>query len=355
MNILFFIHHLGNGGAERVTSVLANELAERGNKVTIGVYEHNENGYDLNSKVHVQRIYMPTGRFRRFRKYLKIRSVIKGNQPDVIIAVMPYNFVAAYISSFGLGIPVIVSDHANFTWNLNRTLKFIRHRVYALADKVTVLSHNDEKYMEKKLHNMKVMYNPLSFPRLTESTERMKNILACGRVSIWDVKGFDLLIKMWGNLAPKYPDWTLDIAGDGSEADFNHLKEIAKESNVLDRINFLGFCRNIKDVMAHSSIFALSSRAEGFPCSLLEAMSQGCAPVSFSIHGIISEIIDNNNDGFIVTDNDLDTFENRLSFLIENQECRQSMSNKAIASMERFEVSTIVDEWETFLNEIIAK
>ena len=355
MKIFFFIHHLGNGGAERVTSVLANELSARGMEVIIGLYDYNKNTYDLQSEIKIVEIPNLSGLFRRFKKYYYLRKTISEIKPNVIIAVMPYNFVAIKISSIGLGIPIIVSDHANFQWNANKILKFIRYNVYKLADKVTVLSHNDEQFMSSRLHNMKVMYNPLSFPLLTEKTERKKNILACGRVSIWDVKGFDLLIRMWGHLAHEYQDWTLDIAGDGSNDDFTHLKILAQQCGVEDRVNFLGFCKNIKDIMAHSSIFALPSREEGFPCSLLEAMSQGCSPVAFSIHNIISEIITDGEDGYIVPDGDLITFENRLALLMDSEDVRNKISKKTIESVKRFSVSEIGDEWESFLKKIVNK
>ncbi len=266
---------------------------------------------------------------------------------------MPYNFIAVKLATLGLKIPIVVSDHANFRWNVNKLLKFIRFYGYRFADWVTVLSHNDECYMKKRLHNMKVMYNPLSFSRLSEYTERKKNILACGRVSVWHVKGFDLLIQIWSKIAPVYPNWSLDIAGDGSEADFAHLKSIAREYGVLDRINFLGFCKDIKEVMATSSIFALSSRFEGFPCSLLEAMSQGCAPVAFSIHGIISEIITDGVDGYIVDDGNLKLFENRLAYLMDDDKHITQISAAAISSMKRFEVSIVGNEWESFLKEVV--
>ena len=353
MKVFFFIHHLGNGGAERVTSVLANELANRGLDITIGLYGYNKNEYDLNPNVTINIIKQPTGLSRRVKKYLNLRKYVRDLHPDIIIAVMPYNFVAMKIATLGMCIPLIVSDHANFTWNANRVLKLIRYYGYKFADRVTVLSHNDEIFMTNRLHYMKVMYNPLSFPRLFEPTQRKKNILACGRISIWNVKGFDLIIKIWGKLADKYPDWELEIAGDGCEADFECLKKITKECGIGNRTKFLGFCKNIKDVMAHSSIFVLSSRAEGFPCSLLEAMSQGCAPVSFSIHNIISEIITDGKDGYIVNDGDLQTFEEKLSLLIEQEELREIISKNAIESMKRFETTVIGNEWESFLNEVV--
>ncbi len=82
-------------------------------------------------------------------------------------------------------------------------------------------------------------------------------------------------------------------------------------------------------------------------------MSQGCAPVSFSIHNIISEIITDGKDGYIVNDGDLQTFEEKLSLLIEQEELREIISKNAIESMKRFETTVIGNEWESFLNEVV--
>ena len=351
MKIFFYIHHLGNGGAERVTSVLANELSRIGNDVTICMQHHNNNGYATGEKVSLD--FLPQGS-SRFKRFLNLRAAVKKNAPDVIIAVMPYNYMSIKLATLGMGIPVIVSDHTNFHWNANRLLKFIRYYLYRFATIVTVLSNNDKKFMEHRLHNMRVMYNPLSFPRLEKRTERRKNILCVGRVSVWEVKGFDLIIRIWGKIADRHPDWTLEIAGDGNENDFNYLKSLAEENGVINRMNFLGFRSDIVDVMSHSSIFALSSRIEGFPCSLLEAMSQGCASVAFDIHGIINEIITDGNDGLIVSDGDLDTYGKKLEQLMDNEELRYTLGHNSIESTKRFEPETIGQEWMNLLTSIVS-
>lgn len=341
MKILFYIHHLGNGGAERVTAVIANELNRIGNQVSICMHHNSANSYTIDSGIDLK--YLPE--VCRAKRYLTIRRFIKVLKPDVIIAVMPYNFVTMLIATLGLKIPLIASDHTNFQWNAVWKLKFIRYYLYRFADVVTILSHNDQKFMETRLHNMKVMYNPLSFPRLKKSVIRKKNILCVGRISVWDVKGFDLAIQMWGRIAKKYPDWTLEIAGEGEKKDLDYLEALTRENNVYEQTHFLGFCQNIKEIMSHSSIFVLSSRVEGFPCSLLEAMSQGCAAVAFEIHGIIEEIISNGKDGYIIKDGDLDSFSSIVEKLIADEELRIAIGNEAIKSVKRFEVENIGQEW----------
>lgn len=339
-----------------MTSVLANEMARQGHAIAIGLQNQRSNTYSINPKIELFVDNSGTsGVGRRIKKYVALRKIIKQWSPDVIIAVMPYNFVAVKIATLGLHIPIVVSDHTNFTWNANRALKFIRYYFYRTADAVAVLSKFDYNLMASRLKNAVVMYNPLSFPVVERKIGRNKTVLAVGRLSVWHVKGFDRLIEIWAAIAPKYPDWSLSIAGDGSENDYEFLKAQAIKFHVEESVNFLGFCDNIKEVMSSASVFALTSRIEGFPCSLMEAMSQGSAPVAFSIQGIIQEIITDGVDGYIVPDDDLDIFKEKLSLLIENEEKRKDISVHAIESIRRFEVDKVVNNWITFLNGLVKK
>ena len=354
MRIFFYIHHLGNGGAERVTSVLANEMARQGHTIGIGFQNKSNNAYSINPQIElIDKTSNSSSLFRRFKKYSSLRKTIKQWKPDAIIAVMPYNFVAVKIATFGLHIPIVVSDHTNFTWNANWKLKLIRYYFYRTADVVAVLSKFDYNLMSTRLRNMVVMYNPLSFPMIKETTNKDKIVLAVGRLSAWQVKGFDRLLKIWSEVAPHYPEWKLQIAGDGDKKDYDYLKSLVESFHLNSRVEFLGFCNNIKDLMAKASIFVLTSRIEGFPCGLLEAMSQGCSPVAFSIHGIIQEIITEGEDGYIIDDDDIGMFREKLCLLIEQEQLCDSIRHKAISNIRRFDVEKVVRNWISLLESLI--
>ena len=358
MNIFFFIHHLGNGGAERVTSVLANGLAANGHKVTIGVYASRSNLYELHSNVTIKQVdsYYMSGLFAKIRKYQGIRKLILQSSPDVIIAVMPFNYIAAKIASLGLSIPIVVSDHTTFSWNPTFKLKFIRYYLYAFADAVTVLTKRDKEMMSSYLHNTKVMYNPLSFPITNKAVlNRKKNIISVGRLSVWNVKGFDLLLESWAQIHSNYPEWVLKIAGDGDASDYEFIRNKTIALGIEHRVELLGFISNIKDVLEESSIFALSSRIEGFPCSLIEAMSQGCACVSYSINGIIKEIITDGEDGYIIEDGDVVSFSSAIEKLILDENKRNSIGEQAKISMQKLNAAYIITQWELFLKTVIDK
>ena len=135
--------------------------------------------------------------------------------------------------------------------------------------------------------------------------EKEKIILAAGRLNDWKCKGWDLLIKAWALINGQetmgngqindqslaLSGWRLQIAGTGSEQDFSFLKQLCKENDVEDSVEFLGYRTDMKELYQKASIFCLSSRSEGLPMVLIEAMSQGCAPVACENLGRTKEII----------------------------------------------------------------
>ena len=176
----------------------------------------------------------------------------------------------------------------------------------------------DKAYMARKLLNTIVIPNPLSFPPMNEmeyeqTYDSRNNILACGRLNAYKVKGFDTLIQCFALIAPKYPKWNLDIAGTGSDADFERLRRMALDYGVGDRVNLIGFHSDIADVMKRHSIFALTSRSEGFGMVITEAMAMGCACASFDLTGP-GEIIIDGIDGFLVENQNVKEFARVLSF-----------------------------------------
>lgn len=353
MTILFYLHHLNLGGAERVTSILVNELSRRGHTVFVVLYSNIIDSYPISKNVNI--IRLPRYRSKRLDHCIKLRKLIKDIHPDVCVGVLYINFLTLLKTTIGLGIPIIASDHTNFHWNENRLKKFTRYYLYRYASAVTILSENDKEFMKSRLHNLRVIYNPLSFPVLQSDEPREKTIICAGRLDAWRIKGFDNMFKIWSKICKKYPDWRLDIAGGGSNENSIKLVQMADELNIRDQVFFWGGVQHLDEVLKKSSIFALSSREEGFPCVLTEAMSQGCAPVAFSIHGNIQEIITDGQDGFIIPDGDLDAFQEKLEELICNEELRSRLGKNAIESMKRFEPDLIVDQWESLLQEVVNK
>jgi len=199
------------------------------------------------------------------------------------------------------------------------------------------------------------MYNPIEFSIPGEKSTRKKNVLAAGRLDGWHHKGFDNLIYVWSRIAKKFPDWSLDIAGDGTVDSLTFLKSLVTKYGIDEHVNFLGFRTDMEKLYQTSSIFVLSSRYEGLGQVLLEAMSQGCACVAFEFDGRTNEFITSPDVGIVVENQNLVELEKAIILLIENYKLREYLSAGAKIEAKRFSKEIITSQWEDLLNKVISK
>jgi GalNAc-alpha-(1->4)-GalNAc-alpha-(1->3)-diNAcBac-PP-undecaprenol alpha-1,4-N-acetyl-D-galactosaminyltransferase len=360
MKLLFFIGSMRGGGAERVMAVLTDELAKRGHEITLVVMSSYPSFYKLNKDVKLiqfdNRVNNSLfGKIKyKLKSYFFIRQKIKKINPDVVIPFMYSLITPVLISSLFLNIPVIASEHITFDKEMSFRLRFKRLYLNKLADRVTVLTEHDFNYIGNRLRNKVVMPNPLPYKPIDEfSNKREKIILAAGNINRYYHKGFDNLIKIWGKIANKYPEWKLLIAGGGNDENIRKLRELANKYNVNSQFELLGRVKDLDKKLRESSIFVLSSRYEGFGMVLIEAMSQGCACISFDCTAGPREIINNDVDGILVEDQNMDDMTLALSDLIENEDKRERLATEAIKSVDRFSVKNITDKWERLLVDVV--
>jgi GalNAc-alpha-(1->4)-GalNAc-alpha-(1->3)-diNAcBac-PP-undecaprenol alpha-1,4-N-acetyl-D-galactosaminyltransferase len=360
MKLLFFISSMRGGGAERVMAVLTDELAKRGHEITLVVMSSYPSYYKLNKDVKLiqfdNRVNNSLfGKIKyKLKSYFFIRQKIKKINPDVVISFMLSLNVMVLISSLFLKTPTIVSEHSTFDIKYSLKKRFKRFYLNKLADRVTVLTFHDYNFIGTRLKNKIVMPNPLSFVPLAKYNEdRKKNIIAAGSIDRFHGKGFDSLIKIWGKIANKYPEWKLLIAGGGNDENIRKLRELANEYNVNSQFELLGQVKDLDKKLRESSIFVLSSRYEGLPMVLLEAMSQGCTCISYDCKTGPREIISNNINGILVEDQNIDDMTLALSDLIENEDKRERLATEAIKSVDRFSVKNIADKWERLFADLV--
>lgn len=355
MKILFVNDQYERGGAGRVAAILVNQLYRKGYDITlVHDYENWQTSYYINEEIPKKLIITKSKKQRIWTKIGKwyicihtIRKYIKEIKPDVIVATQAMMFLCCYIANFRLGIPIIAADHTSFTRHINPILDFVRYQLYSKASGLSILTEKDFKILGTKFPNKQVIYNPISFPILERPTIRKKRILCVGRLEVWKIKGFDIIIKIWSEIAVNYPDWTLEIAGSGDIQSKERLKKMISDLK-LNSCMLLGEVHDMKNLYASSEIFALPSRIEGFPMVLMEAMSQGCSCIAFELGGATNEMLEKNA-GAIIKDGDIKAFKNALITLIENNAIRQQFSANALKNVQRFSVDRFVKSWEHLL------
>lgn len=370
MNLLFVISSLRGGGAEGVICTLANKLTERGHDVTL-ITTQNCHIYPINNKVNVieaceweydtfvgnifTRIYKKIA--NRFLDFFYLRKIIKEIRPDLVMSFLLRWLFFLILLCKGR-IPMVFADRNAAQYKFARNDFLIRHILFRFADVVQVMSRYDKAWLRNRYKHIVPMPNPLRFTPISDteyvnSFDKRKHILACGRLV--PQKGFDKLIESFSMIANKYPEWNIDICGEDSDTSnySGTIRKIVANNHLESRVNFLGFLKNVDCLMRSHSIFCLSSKHEGFPNVLSEAMANGMACVSFDIVTGPSEIIVDNVDGVIVENQNVEALAEALSMLIDSRELRFSYGLHAIENIKRFNCDNIVTKWEKMFITII--
>ncbi len=362
MKILFYIHGITGGGGERVLATLANEFAVRCENVSIATDIHTAFAYDINNNVKLYDLYdgnkvannVVAKLCNSIQLRINVRKIAKEEQPDVIVAFMSALGCTVVASTLGLGIPVVVSEHTNVSRNLGRLLDIRRRLFYPLANVVTILTRYDKKLWKNKYDNVVYMPNPVSLKETDGATNRENTVLAVGRVNQWEIKGFDNLLRCWSKLCHLHPGWQLKIAGDADKNALGKLNSLANELGCCN-YEFLGFRKDVYTLMQHSKVFCLSSRVEGLPMALVEAMNAGCCCVSFDVVTGPREIIQNGKSGLIARNQDNTDLTACLARVMSDDALREQLAKEAPLTIKKYSTERIIDRWYTLFHKIIEK
>lgn len=350
MKIIFVLPSIYGGGAERVVTLLSEHFVTKKIDVTIISNTYVKADYQVSSGVKVLPFFTTESQAKSklsiFRQIRCVRREMKKNSDAIVVGVMPMMFLIVVIASFFLKNKIVASDHTSFERPLKWHINFIRKYVYKMADAVTVLTQADYDYIDKGLKNKFVLPNPLAFTPVASIKDGKQNkILAVGRLDVWYVKGFDILIDAWSRIADKHRNWILEIAGKGNEESLFFLQKLTEDLGVSESVLFSGFHNDIDRIMRESSIFALTSRHEGFGMVLIEAMSQGCSCVSFDCGGRQKEIITDSTYGIIVENHDVFALSCALDRLIDNEKLRLELAQNGMELVGKYNIDIIAQKW----------
>lgn len=365
MKLLFFIHGLSGGGAERVLATLTNALVQKNHDVCIAYTEMRiDAAYALDPRIeeiHLFKHRMPqtillrikARLFMKLVKYSRIRRQVSECKPDVVISFLTHTNNDVIISLIGKKVPLIVSEHSKFSRFYSIRTNLSRYLFYRFASAITVLTSKDLERWRARYPKIYYMPNPLKISYGKDSNEkRNKVIMAAGRVEAWRIKGFDTLIRCWDELQNEFPDWKCWIAGDYSRKDIEELADLVP-SGAMEKVKFLGFRDDIRKLMQTSEIFCLTSRVEGFPMVLAEAMDAHCCCVSFDVENGPSEIIEDGKSGLLVANQNMNDLKNKLRLVMSDETLRHQLASQTTISIERFSTDKIVSRWEKLFTNVL--
>ncbi len=174
-----------------------------------------------------------------------------------------------------------------------------------------------------------------------------RTVLAAGRLN--PQKGFDLLVSAFGRVSKEHPDWRLRICGHGRMR--GSLDRQIREEGLSHVIELPGAC-DLAEEMAGASIFVLSSRKEGLPVVLLEAMSKGMAVASFDCPTGPREVLEDHRNGLLVPARDTDALAAAILELIEDDDLRRRCAAAAVETSKAYTMDSIGPQWKALLAEL---
>lgn len=351
MKILFFIHGLYGGGAEHVASILLNHFCEK-HDTYVAVTSFEAPHYPLDSRIHIidNRTKSRIPGNSRIPLFLKMARTIREINPDIIISFLARTNNNALFANLFLRRRIIVSERIALAQKIPFRQRIFRRLLYRTANRIVFVVANDCKKfgMTKK---SSVIYNPAMFEPYSDYNNRQRTIVTVSANSRWHIKGIDLLIKAWVKIAKQNPEWTMEIYGRLYEG--LNQRELCPITH--PRAKWMGWRDDMSEVLKTKSIFALMSRYEACPNSLIEAMSQGCACIVSDCDGGLKEIITDGVDGLIAKSENVDDIAQKLQTLIDDENLRRKLSAGAIEKMTQFDKNIFFAKWDNLIEEVAKK
>lgn len=363
-NILFVTQRFGIGGITKVNITIANELQKKGYKVSLLVLDELGNPplspefrvlSVAKSQNMIQYLSGISGKVglnfiaRKVLKYYaaKIDSFVKENKIDTVV----FNeYTIPLIALVNQAVKKIAWCHQSSHMYIGKeAVRYFRYTQRFLfdgltkADLVICLTSYDYETFSEYNNNTKVFYNPVTIDKGKVSELNQHIISWTGRLRN-PQKGIDYLAEV----ASKLPeDWKIQVAGDGNKEEFDSLlKKFGAEERIIYSGSLSG--KKLQEHYSNSSIYLMTSRYEGMPLVLAEAMSFGLPVVAFEQNGS-REVLDDGKYGLLVENGDIVKIGKALITLIEHPEKRREISRKSLKRVKDFELENIIKQWEEVL------
>lgn len=362
------------GGAERVITDKANYLANEGHQLMLVSYEQGDHPlpYELHPSVQyrdldcrffilskysaLKHLYL----YFRLKKQFKnnLHSVVQKFKPEVVVLASDWQTLMGAVIDSVNPVPVIAEFHNTYDyvmrkvgtsegWLKAKLTQLYYHQTIKKLEKcaqLVVLTDSDARGWRQHFNNVTVIPNPVTlYPDVIDDIPKDPGrIIYVGRFN--HEKRIDRLITAFSMIADKYPDWHVDIFGDGNEKE-NLLRQIA-EMQLEDRIIIHEPTKAIYDEYKRSEMLVLCSEHEASPLVLVEAMACGVPCVSLDCPNGPREIIEDGVTGLLAKNGDVIDLSLKIEWLIVHKDDRQLMGGKARTFASSRKQSNVMTKWE---------
>jgi GalNAc-alpha-(1->4)-GalNAc-alpha-(1->3)-diNAcBac-PP-undecaprenol alpha-1,4-N-acetyl-D-galactosaminyltransferase len=358
LRITLAISSFDIGGAQRVMALMGNHWAAHGHDVTlVTLGPHSMDWFELHHLVKrvslnllSESAHFGQALCQNALRVLRLRDELRRLRPDVVISFMGSTNMLTILASRGLDIPVIISERTNphrqaigVVWNTLRSL------LYRHADALVVQSSALRDWAREVAVSARVdiIPNPINpeFNGSAKAANRRgsgRTVVAMGRLV--RTKGFDLLIEAFARCAGQHPEWSLVILGEGEER--SNLESLIVATGLQERVRLAGSVPRPSHILGQADLFVLSSRFEGFPNALMEAMACKLAVISTDCPNGPRDIVRDGVDGLLIPPDDVNALAKGMDRLMADPVERQRLGARAMEVVERFSLEKIMSMWD---------
>ena len=311
--VLFSITTLHGGGAERVVSVWAGELAERGYDVTVMLAGHVDNEYPLSSTVKVRTVADRYSEYQQLSvvgKYRGKRKILKEEKPDYLISFLSQNRIWTYLTAWGINCKRIETIR-NSPWHTDIPNRGIAGRItfrsFEKCYKLLLQSSDQGAFFSDDIQKKTVVIpNPISeiYEMHYKKTfpDNVTTLIAAGRLS--EQKNYPLMIDAFARVIEQIETANKPIlkifGAEDSPKYTEKLREYIKEKGIDKYAYLMGRSSHIEDEYANADVFLMSSDFEGMPNALAEAMASRLVCISTDCKTGPRDLIDHGQNGYLV-------------------------------------------------------
>lgn len=347
--VLFIMPDMAGGGAERVVSILMNELVNRGVEVTLALTKDDAIVYTLDQHITVDKRYMGKGK-NPLIQILDIRKLMLEDCERVVVSFLDFQNLYTILAGLFLRNKVVVSlrNALQMLGDGRKSVQILTKVLFGFADKVVFQTNDAQKAFSKKVQKKSaVILNPLSknFPEYKVENSKKKIVTFC-RLNAQ--KNLPLAINGFSEFHKTHMDYNYVIYGKGEEE--SSIRNLITELGLENCITLNDFSKNIFEDIKDARMFILTSDYEGMSNSMIEAMALGLPSICTDCPiGGARMVIDNGINGFLIPVGGEDALVKAMKEIADNAENRKNMSENAKKIRERLSVSKIVDKWENVL------
>lgn len=369
MRIDVFVHQMSGGGAERVASNLASAWAEAGHQVRIVTMSPMEDvEYHPSPQVAIATLATPRwverlGKLGRTAdKLAGMRRAVVSSDADVMLAIGADMAVELGLAGWGLPARIVACEHNIPNRSIRRLWRPFRPAVYRRCAAVVALTERSAEELRRICPGAKVIAipNPVRLPVPTVPPKVDPSsvvgpgramLLAVGRLN--PVKGFDTLVRKFARLARERDEVDLCILGEGPLR--AGLEALIAEHGLSGRVHLPGRVGNVSDWYGRASVLVMTSRAEGFPMVLLEALAHGLPAVVTDFRDGPREMVEPGVNGFIVPGKDDDLWVSTIRTVLEDDQLRARLSAAARRIQEDFGETPVLARWQALFEQLAAE